>query len=457
MNFMFYSEGLVSEVAVPHYLETKGSGLDWVGKIPKDWELLPAGGLFSEVKEKNKDKRYCNPFSFRYGQIVDKHISGESDDSIEETLSAYRVVSPNTIMINGLNLNYDFVSQRVAIVREKGIITSAYLAVQPDETRIRPLFAVYLLKAYDYCQVFHGIGSGIRKTLKYQDFKKIGIPLPSLILQDTISAYLDDQCGRIDSLIEEAKASIEEYKTWKASIIFEAVTKGLNPDVAMKGSGVEWIGDIPVHWHFTKITRVLNTEHPYPIGDGDHGLIKPADYKEAGIPYIRVQNLGWCTPLQLDNVVYISAERNEAIKNSTLKPDDILFAKTGATIGKTGMIPQTMPIANTTSHVGKITVSKKYNAKYIFYVLSSLVGFNQFGEVASAKTTRPELAIDEIKAVKITLPPLKSEQDAIAEYLDGVCPTIDQLIAEKTALISDLEAYKKSLIYETVTGKRKVV
>ena len=98
------------------YMEMKDSGIEWVGDIPEVWDVFPAGGVFNEVKEKNTNNQYSNPFSFRYGEIVDKKISGEIDESVEETLSAYRVVSPNTIMINGLNLNYDFISQRVAIV-----------------------------------------------------------------------------------------------------------------------------------------------------------------------------------------------------------------------------------------------------------------------------------------------------------------------------------------------------
>ena len=235
------------------FAEMKGCGIEWIGEIPATWDVFPAGGVFDEVKEKNVNNQYSNPFSFRYGEIVDKKIAGEIDESVEETLSAYRVVSPNTIMINGLNLNYDFISQRVAIVREKGIITSAYLAVQPDEGRIVPRFVLYLLKAYDYRQVFHGIGSGIRKTLKFQDFKSIKIVAPSLTEQSAIASYLDTQCAKIDEIIAQAKASIEDYKQWKASIIYEAVTKGLDPNVEMKDSGIEWISLLPAT---VKVSRV---------------------------------------------------------------------------------------------------------------------------------------------------------------------------------------------------------
>ena len=158
----------------------------------------------------------------------------------------------------------------------------------------------------------------------------------------------------------------------------------------MRETGIDWLGKIPATWRLVKITRLLDYTHPYPIGDGDHGLVKPADYQDTGIPYIRVQNLGWGTEITLDNIVYISETTNAKIVNSTLKPNDILFAKTGATIGKTGIIPENIPIANTTSHVGKITVREKYNPKFILYVLSSQVGYNQFWESAAKKTTRPE-------------------------------------------------------------------
>lgn len=116
----------------------KDSGVEWLGAVPEGWKILPSRTLFSEVKQKNDDGNETRQFSFRYGQIVDKDKSGRSDVTTEETITAYRVVTPDTIMINGLNLNYDFISQRVAIVKERGIITSAYLALAPKKDLIEP-------------------------------------------------------------------------------------------------------------------------------------------------------------------------------------------------------------------------------------------------------------------------------------------------------------------------------
>ena len=263
--------------------EMKDSGVQWIGDIPTSWTIFPANGVFSEVKEKNTDLKFTNAFSFKYGEIVDKKQVGDVDNNLKETLSSYTIVRKNTIMINGLNLNYDFISQRVAIVNESGVITSAYLAIQPDENKINPRFVLYLLKSYDYQQVFHGLGSGIRKTLKYQDFKKIMIVAPTLSEQQAIADYLDETCSKIDEIIAEAKASIDEYKELKQSVIFEAVTKGLDKNVAMKDSGIEWIGKTPFNWKVAELGKCIEILPGYAFSS--------ADFSEKGIRLLRGVNV----------------------------------------------------------------------------------------------------------------------------------------------------------------------
>ena len=219
----------------------------------------------------------------------------------------------------------------------------------------------------------------------------------------------------------------------------------------MRDSGIPWIVEVPEGWGFPKITHILDYTHPYPIGDGDHGSIKATDYTEYGIPFIRVQNLGFATDLCLDNVVYISEAQNRTIQNSTLKPNDILFAKTGATIGKVGIVPESIKKANTTSHVGKITVSESIIPKYIFYVLSSNIGYRQFWDIAAQKSTRPELSIDEIKTIRVLLPKTKEEQQRIADYLDSKCSEIDTIIENLRTRMESVKEYKKAVITEAVT------
>lgn len=437
------------------YDEYQESVANWVGAIPKCWSQILLSQAVFQVKNKNLDLQETNLLSLSYGNIKRKSIT-ENGGLLPESFDGYNIIEANDIVLRLTDLQNDQTSLRVGISTEQGIITSAYVSMRPRDTQSAK-YIYYLLHAFDIRKGFYGMGSGVRQGLNYSEIKKMKIPYPPIAEQVEIAKFLDTKILHIDSIIAEAKVSIEDYKKWNASIIYEAVAKGLDSGVEMKDSGIPWIGEIPADWDFIKITRIIDRNHAYPIGDGDHGLIKATDYVESGIPYIRVQNLGWGTELKLDNVVYITSEKNSLIKNSALFPNDILFAKTGGTIGKTGIIPSNITLANATSHVGKITVSPKYNAKFIFYVLSSKVGFNQFWEIASAKTTRPELSIDEIKSLMITLPKQKSVQDTIVKYLDEKCPEIDILVAEKEALIADLEAYKKSLIFEVVTGKRKVV
>lgn len=274
--------------------------------------------------------------------------------------------------------------------------------------------------------------------------------------QQAIADFLDSKCAEIDALSADIQSEIDTLEAYKRSVITEAVTKGLDRNVPVKDSGIEWVGEIPESWEIVNIKRIYDRSHRYPLGDGDHGMIKPTDYVEEGVPYIRVQNLGFCTDLKIDNIVYISAEKNNRIKSSTLRPNDVLFAKTGATIGKTGIVPETMPIANTTSHVGKITVSKEYNPRYIYYVLSSYIGYKQFWDIASLKSTRPELSIEETKRLLFTVPKSEDIQDKIVDYLDNACKEIDLVIAQKREQLTVLAEYKKSIIYEYITGKKEV-
>lgn len=433
-------------------IELVDSGIEWVGAVPATWNIFPAGGVFCEVKEKNTDGKYNTPFSFRYGEIVNKKIAGEIDKSIEETLNAYRVVAPDTIMINGLNLNYDFISQRVAIVRDNGIITSAYLAVKPDKNKVAPRFVLYLLKAYDYRQVFHGLGSGIRKTLKYQDFKNIKVVAPSLTEQEAIVSYLDFQCMQIDSIISDAKASIEEYKSWKASIIHEAVTKGLDPDAEMKDSGVKWIGEVPSSWRITKIRNFVSIRSGITLGKQ-----YPVGTQLISRPYLRVANVK-SEYLDLSNVATIMVTKEEAEKYA-LSPGELLMTEGGDRdkLGRGTIWNGEIPECLHQNHVFAVRVNEKFMlTEYLSYLTASPIGRVYF-DITAKKTTNLA-STNSTTILQFTVPvPSLEEQRKIVEMLNQKCASINEVIDEKQKLIDDLESYKKSLIFEVVTGKRRVV
>lgn len=218
-----------------------------------------------------------------------------------------------------------------------------------------------------------------------------------------------------------------------------------------KDSGIEWIGEIPNHWNTYKVKNLINKSLYYQVGDGDHGSIKPEMYQDSGIPYIRVQNLSWSGRLLLDNVVFISEDVQRNNLKSKLIPNDILIAKTGATVGKLGLITSEIAEANTTSSVGKLTVdTKRFDAKYILYSFQSDFFQKELWLKSIEKSAQPGFNIDDFVLFKVVAPEIK-EQTAIANYLDQKTSEIDNLIAKKERLIQLLEEERTAIINQAVT------
>ncbi len=435
--------------------EMKNSGIEWIGDIPSEWDTSRLQWLVYEIKESNNPIKTTQVLSLtnKLG-VVPYEDKGNQGNKAKEDYSQYGLAFENTLVINSMNV----LIGSVGISKYFGCVSPVYYVFRNTENSdLR--YINYIFQNVGFQKELRKYANGIleiRLRISAHDMLRRIVPCPSLCEQIKIADFLDEKCAEIDTVIEKTKATIEEYKKLKQSVITQAVTKGIRPNRPMKDSGIEWIGEIPAEWNMVKITRLLDYNVSYPIGDGDHGLISPSDYLDVGVPYLRVQNLGFGTPINDNGLVYISEETNKKIKGSILRPNDVLFAKTGATIGKTGIIPSNMPIANTTSHIGKITVSPDYNPMWILYTLSSNVGYRQFWEIAIQKTTRPELSIAEIKSIRLPMPKSSLEQEFIVNYLDKKCSEIDELIAKKTSLLSELESYKKSLIYEYVTGKKEV-
>ena len=424
--------------------EMKDSGIEWVGAIPAAWGVHRIVSHFQEIKEKNTANAYSNALQFKMGKIIVKPQKWDEDET-NETYSAYTVVHPNTIMINGLNLEFDFVTQRVARVECNGIITSAYIALSPRDD-INAEYICYLLKSYDACRAFHSMGRGLRKILSYSELKNKPIVVPPLAEQERIAAFLDAECAEIDTVLEKTRASIEEYKKLKQAVITQAVTKGIRGDRPMKDSGIEWIGEIPagvpisrVGLHFDIVLGKMLCSAPV-----DDNYTLESYYCAADVHFEGLSN-------GEKKKMWFSPDEKEQY---CVKSGDLLVVEGGAGAGGCAIAASTdvpIYIQNSIMIVRSKGIS---NIRYLRYLLECLVK-KGYIDVVCNKATIPHFTKDKLANVPFIVFS-QSEQEEIAEYLNEKCAGIDALIAKKQQYLTEIENYKKSLIYEYVTGKKEV-
>ena len=430
----------------------KDSGIEWIGEIPEGWEIVPVRSCFDEVRTKNTDGQEQNALQFKSGNIISKtNFNASMDDYVADTITNYTVVLPDTVMINGLNLNYDFKSLRVALVKEKGVITSAYLAIFPDRKKISPQYATYLFKGYETKMAFHNMGAGIRKTLGYKEFKNQPLLLPSEKEQNKISAYLDSKYSHIDIMLSKIRSSIEEYKKLKQTVITQAVTKGVHGKREMKDSGVEWIGEIPKEWRKTQLRHCATIKSGITLGKSyskDTVLIER--------PYLRVANVqgGY---VDLNDLATIEVTPDEDLKYR-LHSGDVLMTEGGDRdkLGRGCVWHGEIEPCLHQNHVFAVQTNESILLpEFLEYLTASDVGRSYFDITAIKTTNLACTSSSKVLAFTIPLPPVE-EQIEIVSFIKKRSLELNKLIMKKELLVQELESYKKSLIYEVVTGKREV-
>ena len=437
----------------------KPSGIDWIGDVPNEWDITKVKYRTSQIGSgttpDSGNPLYYENGCFPWIQSGDLYNADYIRDT-EKKITELAVADFNALTWYEKEFvvvaMYGASVGNIAISQISSYTNQACCVLKAKDDDLRYLFYFLSAGKENMLQMAFGgtqpnISQAIIKNLPYLD-----VPHNE---QQAIADFLDKECAQLDSIAADLEKQIALLQQYKKSLITETVTKGLDKSVPMKDSGVEWIGEIPVGWELSRIKYLTDNHHPYPIGDGDHGMIKADDYLTEGIPYIRVLNLTWGSGLNLENLVFISKEMNSLIKNSELKPNDILIAKTGATIGKTAIVPDSLPVSNTTSHVGKITLANVHDAKYFYYVMTSSIVQKQIQDISAMQSTRPELGIEGLKNLILTVPPFDIQQH-IARFLDDHCAKIDRVLHEKGKQLSVIKQHKKSLIYEYVTGKKRV-
>lgn len=426
------------------YEKMRDSGVPWIGMVPEGWTSFLLGQLVKQVKNKNVLLQERNLLSLSYGKIKRKDIE-TAEGLVPASYDGYNIIEKGDIVLRLTDLQNDHTSLRVGLATERGIITSAYLTLRPLNS-VFPAFLYYALHTFDVRKGFYGMGAGVRQGLKYDEIRQIKVVLPALIEQHTIANFLDKKCSEIDAIIADAKASIEEYKAWKASIIYEAVTKGLDPHAEMKDSGVEWIGKIPKHWGTTALKRICKR-----ISDGSHYSPPTTAF---GLPYVTAGDIHG-KGINYTKCRTISKSDFDLLVKTNCQPHlgDVLLVKDGATTGRVGLMTDDGPCVLLSS-VAMLTPNDGISSEYLMYLLESDV-FQYQIKKTMAGSAMPRTTLSKLMVYTAILCPF-DEQVEIVNYLNAKCSHIEDLISEKLSLISDLESYKKSLIYEVVTGKRKV-
>lgn len=437
----------MSDVAI--YEKMKDSKERWLGDIPATWNTRLLKYMFS-IKKNIAGETGHQVLSVTQKGIVPKNMTERGQFSLD--YSKYQLVEAGDFVMNHM----DLLTGWVDISKYDGVTSPDYrVFVNTDPTVFHSGYYRYIFQHCYTNRVFYGLGQGVagfgRWRLPANMFMNFVLPVPPIVEQERIARFLNAQCSQIDSLISETKASIEEYTSLKESIIYETMTQGLISGINLKDTGIEEIGCVPEHWEIRKTGEITKKLTDF-VASGSFASLKEnvqyldqPDYAQL----IRTVDLSESSERQ---PVYISEDAYNFLHNSNLYGGEIILSN----IGSVGSVYQYKPMYQFASLApNAIMLDFNGNNRFFYYWFSNpkvktalrLLG----GNAVQCKFNKTQL-----RQLRIINPPL-NEQNEIANYLDRRCGLIDEIIQEKENILCALKKYKSSIIYESVTGKRKVV
>lgn len=417
--------------------EMKDSGVAWIGEIPEEWDLLRFKDHYKNIKEVAGEK------SFEYDRLaltlngVIKRKKDDSDGLQPKEFDGYQILRKNDFIFKMIDLQ-NISTSRVGLSQYTGLVSPAYIRFTPRKKDSFNKFVYYYLMSMYYNCVFNNLGgNGVRSALNASDIGRLMIPYPKIETQHQIATYLDQKCTQIDALITNQQKQIEKLKAYKQSLITETVTKGLNPDVPMKDSGVEWIGEIPEDWKVIRVKNLLNERKERSLTGEEE-------------PLSMSQKVGLVPTKILDMIPNMASS---FVGAKIVYINDLVFNKLKAHLG---VFSVSMYNGLVSPDYAVYYSPGKANLKYLEYLFKTpqcICEFRKRSTGIAAGLTR--LYTDGLFAIECPYPSF-NEQQAIVSYLDQKCTQIDKLISIKQKKIEKLQQYKKSLIYEYVTGKKEV-
>lgn len=403
------------------YDKYKDSGIAWIGEIPEHWKVKKGKNLFKKEERPVRDNDEIVT-CFRDGEVTlrsNRRIDGFTN-AMKEV--GYQGVRRGDLVIH----NMDAFAGAIGVSDSDGKSTPVYSVCTPkNNVEANVYYYAYLLRSYALGGVIQSLAKGIRERstdFRYKEFGDLYYQQPPIEEQQSIASYLDQKCGEIDKLITLQEEMITKLQSYKQSVITEAVTKGLDKNVPLKDSGIEWIGEIPEHWSVVKIKYLAK------IKSGDS--ISSNEIMQEGIYEVYGGNglMGFCNKKNVDGV-------------------NIIIGRVGALCGNVRLISESKFITD-----NALILNCFDNALYSYmYIMLKAANLNNL----NTSNAQPLITGSKVLNVSLPIPPL-SEQQSIADYLDQKCSEIDELISIKQQKIEKLKDYKKSLIFECVTGKRKV-
>jgi type I restriction enzyme S subunit len=432
------------------YPAYKDSGLHWLGEVPAHWEIRPAAGIFSPICERNTGMKENTILSLSYGRIVVKPAE-RLQGLVPESFETYQIVNPGDIVIRTTDLQNDKTSLRTGFVHDRGIITSAYLALSAS-AGVLPEFGYQFLNTWDISKAIYGYGSGLRQNLDFSDFRRMSVSVPPITEQAAIARILAWATNRLDRAIVAKRRIIALLQEQKQAIIHRAVTRGLDPSVPLKDSRIPWLGETPEHWEIAGLGRLCIARCDGPFGSG----LKSSHYTDSGIRVIRLQNIG-IGEFRGGSRAYISPEHYASLGNHDVLAGDLLVAGLGdekVPAGRACLAPPNCEPAMVKADCFRFRMKGGKNVpRFLAMQLSATA--QAATACLSTGATRLRINLSATSARSVALPPLP-EQEAILDHIQEETTPLSSAIIRLEEEMTLLREYRTRLIADVVTGKLDV-
>ncbi len=427
-------------MSFPRYPEYKESGVPWLGAVPSHWALHQTKRHFQRRKELNVGMACEHRLALTMNGVVPRSLD-DLDGLQSSDYEGYQLFEAGDLAFKLIDLQ-NIKTSRVGLVPERGIMSPAYIRLQPLNTTDKR-FAYWYFMALYWTQVFNSLGGGVRQTLGPEELLTVEYPVPPRSEQSAIAAFLDRETAKIDALVAEQEKLITLLKEKRQAVISQAVTKGLDPTVQMRDSGVEWLGAVPAHWEVRRIASVSTKITNGYVGPTRDILV------EGGVRYLQSLHIK-DNRIDFHQPYFVTEEWSQTHQKSILKRGDVLIVQTGD-IGQVAVVPPEFDGCNCHALIIVSPLQSALTGEWLAGVLDSDYGLHSLVAIQTG-ALHPHLNCGNVRDIYVPVPPL-TEQCAILDVLMTRRIEFDRLISEAQTLIGLLQERRSALISAAVTGQ----